>query len=47
MTEQQRQASDQRIKRARETLIEAKILKDAHHFVGTVNHACIMLAFMP
>lgn len=43
MTEKQRQAITQRLKRARETLHEAQILKDAHHLVGTVNrlyYAC-------
>lgn len=43
MTEKQKQTITQRLNRARETLIEAKILEDAHYFVGTVNrlyYAC-------
>jgi len=43
MTEKQKQAITQRLKRARETLAEAEILEEAHHFVGTVNrlyYAC-------
>lgn len=37
MTENQKQAIRQRLKRAHETLSEARILEEAHHFVGAVN----------
>lgn len=47
MTEEQKKAIAQRVARARETLDETKLLKEFHHYVGTVNrlyYACFYAA---
>ncbi|NUO81941.1 HEPN domain-containing protein [candidate division KSB1 bacterium] len=43
MTEPQKKVIDRRLQRAHEALTEAKILMDAHHYIGAVNrfyYAC-------